>query len=688
MLHSLKTILSLSVLTLLPFDAALANTPLLPENLNQCRLMERFDGQEHHQCQLGESKKTIQVLKLTGSEEHTAYYHGLFLRQQIETGLLQGIRTELGRSLAALEPLQRQKFEGLSQCILKHMEKSSSQSFKNTLQRFHRGMRAAGSKVTYEEILQANLMVDLSIYFETLERQLSLNPGRTQREMIVACGPHLVGQQLLKTLQQMSKTFQRFKMGCTGVSANADTTSDRALVLGRNFDTGLLGFFEKHPTILLKNLPNGTKTVGLASAGLHYAGGISGFNSHGLVVSLHQLQTDDTGMKYKAGTAETTPYLLQRVLNEARNIDEAFALVKTTEAFGAWTIFIGDSRRQELASIEITGRNKVLARRTQGPAALAQSNHYLSPVMQKAGYEYSLNKSLESRARFDLVSERLAQAAGEVNYQWVINMLSGHTDRLVGPRSFGRTTTKVYTAATHVMIPQRSEFWMTIGETYPTNQGYFYGFQVNFNNLDFKIIGRTLADREYHLENWYRSQKHYVLAYLHQEDNYRSLPQTQRVIDELSTAIELAQKDSIEELPYYYIRGRMEIYKSVLLIKQKRSTEALAGLANAQKDFHWILEKEKDGKMNLHVYEKALAQLWFARAQELAQSETKSHSDLSHHWSSTDNKLLKESAQGLLKNLVAQHPNHQGLKKVYDSSLKSLSPTELLNLSISFGTVE
>lgn len=666
--------------------SAFANENLISPELGSCRLKERLDNQEHYECLLGSSKKAIQILKLSGSEEHTAYYHGLFLKNEIESGLLLGIRTELGRSLATLEPLQRQKFESLSKCILSHMEDSTSEDFKNTLKRFHRGLRAAGSKVTYEEILQANLMVDLSIYFETLERQLSLNPAATQRSLALSCGPHLVGQQLSKTLNKLGKTFKRFKMGCTGVSAGGDMTLDKTMILGRNFDTGLLGFFEKHPTVLLKNLPNGTKTVGIASAGLHYAGGISGFNNHGLVASLHQLQTDDTGMNYKNGTADTTPYLLQKVLNQAKNIDEAFAIISKTEAFGAWTVFIGDSKNQELASIEISGKHKVIARRKKQNLFLAQSNHYIAPVMQAAGYEYSLNKSLESRARFELVNRRLQESTGSINPQWVINMLSGHTDNLVnGPRSFGRTTTKVYTAATHVMIPEQSEFWMTIGETYPTNQGHFYNFKINFDSFSFQIAERTLAEREYNLPNWYASQKHYVLAYLHHEDNYRSLPQTQRVIDDLTSAVELAKKDQIEELPYYYIRARIEIYKSILLLNKSQNLVAANSLKNAINDLTWILKNSDTNntlsQMKVLQYEKALAHLWLGRAETLL-------SRIENTGMLPNSSIHSKKAQEILKELTLKNPRHQGLLKVYQSSLKSLSGEEILDTSIAFGTVE
>lgn len=666
--------ITVATLMLLLFSGPLYSQVSDPAIAN-CALANQAGEQTHHVCKTTATQKSFHILNLKGDMSRTAYYHGLFLQNEIETGLLLGVQTELSRALVGLSPKERKQFELVSQCIITRFKQSVSTEFLQTMRALHKGMRDAGSKVTYKELVKANLMVDLSIYFENLERGLKKNPGATKRKVALYCGPHLLWGALGSSLSKMLPTFQKLKMGCTGAATSAHYSSDGALVLGRNFDSGLLGFFEKHPLIIVQTLPNGIQTLGLASAGLHYASGISGFNSNGIVASLHQLQTENTEMLYEERGADTTPFLLQKILNTSHSLPEALNQSATTKAFGAWTIFIGDSKTDELASIEIAGKDTVLARHNQ-QQFLAQSNHYLAPSHQKAGYEYSLNKSLESRARLNWVTRNLSRSKGQINYQSIIDLLSGHTDALVGQRSFGRTTTKVYTAATHVLIPSRKEWWMTLGETYPTNQGYFYGMRLIHGKVE--IFDRTRATSEYSIPHWNQSKKHYVHAYKIHEDNFKNPEVTQKVILELDKAIELARLDQITELPYLYIRGRMHLYHALTLASTGNQKEQTLALNKAALDFKTLLSDMLSEQITHHPYEKALTHLWLARVYM-------SFNQTNHHplW-----KKQASQAKQILRSLSKAHPQHWDLYNLYKNADQFLTHEEILSIPVGFGTIE
>lgn len=644
---------------------------IAPE-LGSCRLQQAIANQQHFTCTTAQTGKDFHLLLLNGTFNETAYYHGLFLRSQIEDGLLKGINTELGRSLAALSNQDRDQFQIISQCVLDRMFDSSSENFKQSLRQLQRGMKDAGSRVSLEEIYKANLMVELSIYFETLEQELEITPRQTKMQLIKMC-PRLIGHSIGNVFQKMAKTLRRLKMGCTGIAAPAANTIDQSLVLGRNFDTGLLGFFERYPTIVKINQPSGMTTLGIASAGLHYAGGISGMNSSGLVASLHQLETYDTRIEHATGSAESAPFLVQQILNSAKNLDEAISIAKKTKGFGAWTIFIGDSKTDELASIELSGKQTVVARRVRSES-LAQTNHYLDPLMAKTGFEFSLNKSYESRARLSYVQKELTKDEGRIDAQWVIDHLSAHTDDLVGRRSFGKTTTKVYTASTHVMIPQRQEWWMTLGEQYPTNQGAFYGMKLTENGID--IFSKTWAHREYDLPYWYESQAHYVQAFKLNEDNFKNIEITQKVLSELDLAIALARKDHVEELPYLYIRGRTLLNLGLLYYRKNQVVNAMTAYQQAAKAFEEILQLNSTGSIPMISYEIGLTKLWLARTQKQIPQQKKI-------WLQT----AKES-KTIFRELERSNPNHFGFLKVYWSADQDLDSSELLDIPISFPTVE
>ncbi len=641
-----------------------------------CYLKKEVDGQKLYGCQFPWTNKELLILDLYGEIKETAYYHGLLLKNEIEDGVLAGIKQERYRSLITLDEKEQKQFTQLSQCVLSSYKSSVSYDYRKMVKKLAKGMKDAGSNYDSKDLMEANFMVDLSIWFDTTTRKMEIAPHKTKRELMLTCGPQIVLSNIGGFIKKMAKHLAKFKFGCTGVAASSAATSDHALVLGRNFDTGLLGYYEKHQLILIQNNPNGIRSVGLTTAGMHFAGGISGFNNYGLTASLHQLQSENTKIRYTDQSSETTPYLLHNVLNQAKTLDEAINIIKETKGFGAWTIFIGDSKSDEIASIEMAGDKVVVARRTKGQY-LAQSNHYFSNEMKKDGYEYSLGKTLESRARFSLVDRSLKNAFGSIDAQWVITMLSGHFDDLVGRRSFGRTTTKVYTAASHVMIPSRQELWMSFGDKYPTNQSPFVGFRIQADN-SIQFLGSTEAKRESNLESWYASQGEYVQAYMANEDNFRIMDQAQKSIFHLDRAIELAQKDGITEFPYFLMRARMQLYKGALLFKDSKPSDALAEYKKAENDLLFLQENIASKKITTHSYENALIFYWLAKVQDLKSEAGENTSREAFAWDA------KEIFDGLLTN----YSEHYDFVKLVNSLEVQTHAEELLSDSIHFGTVE
>ena len=668
--------LKLKIILLIILAIFLINSARANSFGDNCTLKKEIKGQKLYGCHFPWTDKELLILDIYGEVKDTAYYHGLLLKDEIEDGILAGIKQERYRSLVTLDANEQKQFTQLSKCVLSSYKSSVSYDYNKMVSNLAKGLKDAGSSYSKKDLMEANFMVDLSIWFDTTTRKMEIDPRRTKRNLMLTCGPQIVMSNIGTFIKKMAKRFAKFKFGCTGVAASAAATSDHALVLGRNFDTGLLGFYEKHQLILIQNNPNGIRSVGLTTAGMHFAGGISGFNNFGLTASLHQLQSENTKISYTEQTSETTPYLLHYVLNNARTLDDAINMIKETKGFGAWTIFIGDSKTDEIASIEMAGDKVVVARKSKAQY-LPQSNHYFSPEMQKSGYEYSLGKTLESRARFSLVDRSLKNSFGTIDAQWVITMLSGHFDDLVGRRSFGRTTTKVYTAATHVMIPSRQELWMSFGDKYPTNQSPFVGFRIQGDN-SIEFLGSKEAKREVGLDSWYASQGEYVKAYMDNEDNFRSIEQVEKSINHLNNAIELAKNDGITEFPYYLMRVRMELYKGALLYTQNQVADSLLEYQKAEDDLMFLQENINSKSITTHHYENALVLYWLAKVQDL---KTEAGENASRELFAQDAKLIFDS-------LLPNYPGHHDFNKLIHSLDEKVNAQDLLSDPTHFGTVE
>ena len=138
--------------------AALANVANVSATAD-CQLVRELKGQKHFQCALPGTQKKLEVLDLKGDFVKTAYYHGLFLRHQIEEGVYHGIHLKSERAFASIPEKDRKTFESLKHCIIDRYRASSSPEFIDGLRELHRGLRDAGSRIERDKFIEMNYMV-------------------------------------------------------------------------------------------------------------------------------------------------------------------------------------------------------------------------------------------------------------------------------------------------------------------------------------------------------------------------------------------------------------------------------------------------------------------------------------------------------------------------------------------------
>ncbi|WP_374030246.1 C45 family autoproteolytic acyltransferase/hydolase [Bdellovibrio bacteriovorus] len=651
---------------------------LLPGSVfADCVLKNELQGQKHFVCQAPGTSKSVHVLDLKGGFSETAYFHGYFLKKEIEAGVLKGVQVRTERAFSALDKKSQDQLLLIKKCVIDNYRASVSDEFKAGLKNLHRGLKDAGSQVAWSAFEESNYMVEFSIFADSMQRQMDESPRKGAMKVFASCAPYFIGNTLAKPFKLLAQGLRSIKMGCTGISASASSSRDGALLHGRNFDTGLLGFYEPEQVIVINRQKNGTTSVGLGSAGLHYAGGISGINNHGLSVSLHELQTEGTQIRYDRGESDIAPYLLHSVLLKARSLNEAIAMIQTRKGFGAWTFFISDAKTDESASIELSGDTVVVARRAQNKF-LGQSNHFLGGKTSQEGYEYSLNKTLETRARLAHVERTLNEDFGKIDAQWVINRLSGHTDELVGARSFGRTTTKLYTAATHVMQPGRMQWWMSVAETYPTNRSHFVGFRLlgPGQKAPVEILGTTKAWEDPTKPAWYDSMKYYVKAYLANEQDHSTIAGLDRTLALLETASATAAQDGVFEFPYEFMWARIKVLRAAKNIMAGQRDIAYIDLTEAQERLNMISARLGAG---LHDYENFQLDLWRFRAETLKPQAKQSRAAQG---------AFRQEAQGLLQGLISKYPRQSELYDLQWSLGEEAQLYIVLDAEIRLGTVE
>lgn len=556
-----------------------------------CSTEKEIDNNSLKVCNI--NGKKVNFLSVTGSMNDLAYYHGLFLAEDVTKGVLASVKKRRDESFAALSKKERTQFKAIYKCMMNKYKKSVSNEFLEELSELARGVRDGGYKLSSSEVIDGTLMIEMSGFVDSLNLEMEKNSKGASWKLIKSCGLHLAGAGIRNIFTSVGRTFKKMKKGCTGFTAPVGMTRNQEHLHGRNFDTGFLGVFEKYPVIINHNNTEGVNYMGMSSVGLHYPGGITAMNEYGISISTHELRTSHYKVKYKNRRGAVAPYAANQIISRAKSLDEAIEIAKSYGYFGAWSFLVSDSKSGESASIEISGDIVKVAKRS-GESGMGQTNHFLHSLTKKYNYEYSINKSLESRARLALVEEELERSSGKVDAQWGIDLLSGHKDYLVGVRSFGRTISKVYTSMTHIMDTRNNIFYFSLGESYPTNLSTFLGIEIDFNsprnffNFTYVSENSTLVD-----SNWKSSLELYTKAYLKYDHTSEPKVKLIETYNLLNDSIYLSSLDNHFEYPY-------EIMKIKVGLKILSSFPSFFHENEIEESFKKILSNID----SLHSYEK------------------------------------------------------------------------------------
>ncbi len=568
------------------------------------------------------------VLKQRGSFTDIAYDHARLLAAEVEAGAFPEIVSTIARGVN-LESATLSKVAGaMYRCYSDRILENSSQEFQAAVEAMREGYRAglANSVFSDLELRDASVAIEVGNIIDGLSRIFQIPGVRALRLPVILALvlPKLADQDAKAYLQAaeqepekqadigaalhaMAGTNNRFDFACTGFAVPAALTRDGRHLHARNLDADLY-HWNKAPVLSFldetEDNPGWHKYAAFGTAGLIYPGGISGLNDAGVAAALHQMSTTEIESGHPFTHGDICPFVQQRVLREAATVDEAVELVRESEHFAAWTIFVSEAKTGRAAQIEVNGeRVKVNWHENE---AVTQTNHFLHPDMVErhfdeddAHFTPSFGKWLETHARFDSVSAALATdtGLGAVDLGWAIDWLASSRDGeleklrremdadiepLAADRAYGRVPRKVYGQLGSIVLadpqrrPGRDEVWMTTGDREPSPHSSYVGWQIDWDAFDIAPVADDPVRRVRHYEekgreHWEESLTRYLwarLAIARPRDSNgdllrRRASETEQsegvtgAVHLLGSAIELAAMDRIVEVPYHYMRARL-----------------------------------------------------------------------------------------------------------------------------------
>jgi isopenicillin-N N-acyltransferase-like protein len=257
-------------------------------------------------------------------------------------------------------------------------------------------------------------------------------------------------------------------VGCTSFSTWEEDSTENNLILGRNFDFYVGEDFAKDKIILFINPEEGYKLATITWGG--FLGVVSGMNEKGLTVTLNAAKS---GLPSSAKTPISI--VARKILQYAKNIDEAFEIAKQHETFVSESLMIGSAEDGYTAIIE-KSVNKIALHRSDSTSIIC-SNHYQSDSF-KTDIDNQENINTSASNYRQIRTNNLMNENPNLDYLDVAKILrdkQGHQGKEIG---FGNEKALNQLLGHHsvIFMPKKRLMWVS---TAPYQLGEFVAYDLN-----------------------------------------------------------------------------------------------------------------------------------------------------------------------------------------------------------------
>lgn len=380
----------------------------------------------------------IHVLNLRGTAYEMGRQHGALLKAQVPDSALHYYRTYVERlmkknGIGALTPL-------LWRTLRATVGRKVKQAMPDFAFESLRGL-ADGSERPLKEILDGGIMPDTLMWVTA--------------RMIEA----------RKTGPAVHHRAQ-LSLGCTSAIAWGRKTADGKLLHARNLDYHGVRNWPRHTAVVFHTPDVGLKYVSAASAGV-VMGGFTAMNAAGLTLTVHQhMFTNGTRL---GGVPIAT--VGDRVMREARTLDDAERILRAYRPIGCWTYLIADGKTHEVLCFE-ENPDRQVAKRIGAEEMFGYANIYLDPQLGRTEQNLYPSYWRHNRGRHARVNAILAQ--GGLDADKMAAILADEGDSAC---RIHQSICMLMTVGSVVFRPEDGTLWVASGEA-PVSQTPFVPFSL------------------------------------------------------------------------------------------------------------------------------------------------------------------------------------------------------------------
>ncbi len=410
-------------------------------------------------------RKGINVLSLKGDRFEMAFQHGRLLREEIKQGSVPQAAQMLEKAASTSLP----NLPVVTEWLIQRLYEFVPDRMISKMQRDY-----------------PHIFSDLASDAWGLSEASGLTSAQVSYGML---GPESV-MVLFGTLAENPLPFSTLpnSNACSAFAAWGDKTASKELIIGRNTDYALNGFYDKYPTAIYFNPTNGDQRyMTLGSAGIHISG-VLGYNESGIYLGVHLIPTLDV-------SADSIPAFVlgQDVLRKAKSFEEAIQMMTKMRSGSGWTFMVASTKENRIASVEFS-HNHVAVRESKGNFHV-QTNHYLTPELSKQYYQVNNAVVTDTHSRLNRMQEVL-EATPMLDIQKATRILADKTDSLHHKvRGVGNTVSVHTTMTSTVIDAAKGKIFMANGRA-PVSQNDYVELPLpqDFNDStfatdDIEIIG-------------------------------------------------------------------------------------------------------------------------------------------------------------------------------------------------------
>jgi len=452
----------------------------------------------------------IHVLTVEGTDREMGFQHGRALREAIARGPLPAFakyveRTVTGTLGSVGAPVAKGIGLGLSETVGRSIAKKLPKEAHEALE----GL-ADGAGIPRRELFRAVTMPETYLF---LASQWIGRRG-------YAAAPRLAVPMF----------------GCTSAIAWGSGTAHGRMLHGRNFDYQGVGSWDREQAVVFHRPRGGQRYVSITAAGILF-GGITAMNESGLTLVVHQhLHSSDFALG-----GLPVGIVGDRVMRDARTLDDARRILDDHVPNGGWTYVITSARERAVLCYEVTAKRRAVVPITG--ERFAYSNVFLSRAFQDCEVHAYPTHWRNVVGRFHRANELLAR--GPQDAESIAGILA---DRGTPGCRFHDSIAGLQTVASVVFDAEQGIVWVATGRA-PVSTHAYVAFDLQQERVR-PDLGTLHPARD--LESNAR------LAFEAYRDAYEAGFQRGDAV-EARRCVEVARRAQPEQPVYHFVAGLMSL---------------------------------------------------------------------------------------------------------------------------------